>query len=418
MVNGGRLYMGGGGERLKAAWKPSALFAGTYTAQPCTVWLTERLSTECGVATVVSAHSYPFTPSAINPLICAPHSTATAFSIEVSTEQGTTAMESDITPVDDCAFAAAYSPDLQPVALAATTPLHGAEQTAEVSAHGRLTVSHIGQPLVQEFCHTVTGAEILALAATERPIYSGGYGRHPLYVFSSQGIYVVPQSSSGAFGEAKLMSRKVIDAHTWPVSGGGKVWFVSAHSQLCAIEGSKVEVVIQQWHSATLAWNDAEHELWSLQPGGTLHIADADGFFSQLTLALNSLYFSGEAALAVTPDGGVLNICSSVPAEQLVKYVSHPVGLSPDMRQQVKKIIWKVFGTDQHLRLSLLGERGESLNSFNICSVNAVGDISAPIVLPVISPPARTVRLKVEGTSSSGTIILGADLYINANRHL
>lgn len=419
MMNGGRLYMGGGGERLKAAWKPSVLFAGTYTNQPCTVWLTQQLSTEQGDATIVSAHSYPFTPSAINPLVCTPHGTATALRIEVITEQnGVTAWEGNLTPADACGLSATYTANLQPAPLTAATATHGAVHTAVVAAHGLLTVSHIAQPLVREFCHAVTGAEILALAATERPIYSGGFGRHPLYVFTKQGIYVVPQASSGAFGEAKLMSRKAIDAHTRPASGGGKVWFVSAHRQLCAIEGSKVEVVVPQWQAATLAWNDAEHELWSLQAGGSLYIADADGFFSQLTLGVHSLYYDGESALAVTPDGSVLNICSSVATEQQVKYVSHPVRLSPDMRQQVEKIIWKVFGSDQHLRLSLLGERGESLGGFNICSVKVDGNICSPIALPVIFPAARTVRLQVEGTSTAGTLIYGADLYINTHRHL
>lgn len=196
------------------------------------------------------------------------------------------------------------------------------------------------------------------------------------------------------------------------------MWYVSAHRQLCAIEGSKVEVVVPQWQTATLAWNDAEHELWALQTGGSLYITDADGFFSQLTLGVHSLYYDGESALAVTPDGSVLNICSSVAAEQQVKYVSHPVRLSPDMRQQVEKIIWKVFGSDQHLRLSLLGERGESMSGFNICSVKVDGNICSPIALPVISPAARTVRLQVEGTSTAGTLIYGADLYINTHRHL
>ena len=76
----------------------------------------------------------------------------------------------------------------------------------------------------------------------------------------------MPQSSSGALGEAKLMSRKALDAHTRPISGGGKIWFVSAHQQLCSIEGSKIRVVIPRWKTAAMAWNDAEHELWTLHP--------------------------------------------------------------------------------------------------------------------------------------------------------
>ena len=108
-----------------------------------------------------------------------------------------------------------------------------------------------------------------------------------------------------------------------------------------------------------MTWNDAEHELWTLHPDGSLHITDGDGFFSRLTLNVDSMYYDGKSALAVMPDGSVLNICASVPTEQTVKYISHPIMLSADMQQRPARIIWNVFGSNLHLRLTVQGEQGE-----------------------------------------------------------
>ncbi|MDY4733318.1 MAG: hypothetical protein SO255_02765 [Sodaliphilus sp.] len=417
MAHGGRLWQGGGSELLRAAWHTSALLMPPFSPTPCTITAIERVSTSQGDATIVSSHSYPFTPSAVNPLVCAPHGAATALRIEVASGQTTKAIDFPLTPVHTCALAATYTANLLPTSFEPSSPSLAVTQSAVVPSPGRLTVSHIAQPLITEYSQTVTGAEIVALAATERPIYSGGFGRHPLYVFTDQGIFVMPQSSSGALGEAKLMSRKALDAHTRPISGGGKIWFTSTHQQLCSIEGSKIRVVIPRWQTAAMTWNDAEHELWTLHPDGSLHITDGDGFFSRLTLNVDSMYYDGKSALAVMPDGSVLNICASVPTEQTVKYLSHPIMLSADMQQRPARIIWNIFGSNLHLRLTVLGEQGESKCGFTICSAKVDGEVNAPIALPLISPPVRTVRLSVEGTAPAGTVIYSADLYINTETH-
>ena len=166
-----------------------------------------------------------------------------------------------------------------------------------------------------------------------------------------------------------------------------------------------------------MTWNDAEHELWTLHPDGSLHITDGDGFFSRLTLNVDSMYYDSKSALAVMPDGSVLNICASVPTEQTVKYLSHPIMLSADMQQRPARIIWNVFGSNLHLRLTVQGEQGESKCGFTICSAKVDGEVNAPIALPLISPPVRTVRLSVEGTAPAGTVIYSADLYINTETH-
>ena len=69
------------------------------------------------------------------------------------------------------------------------------------------------------------------------------------------------------------------------------------------------------------------------------------------------------------------------------------------------------------MRLTVLGEQGESKCGFTICSAKVDGEVNAPIALPLISPPVRTVRLSVDGTAPAGTVIYSADLYINTETH-
>lgn len=186
MAHGGRLWQGGGSELLRAVWHTSALLMAPFIPTPCTITTIERVSTSQGDATIVSSHSYPFTPSAVNPLVCAPHGAATALRIEVASGQTTKAIDFPLTPVHTCVLAATYTANLLPTSFEPSIPSLAVTQSAVVPSPGRLTVSHIAQPLITEFSQTVTGAEIVALAATERPIYSGGFGRHPLYVFTDR----------------------------------------------------------------------------------------------------------------------------------------------------------------------------------------------------------------------------------------
>lgn len=411
LAHSGRLYMGGGSERIISRWHPVGAFLPPFSASACTVKVIEQV----GEATIVSNHTYPFTPSSINPLICAPHLSATSLRIEITSGAATKASEHELSPVYNCGIAAYIDTNLQPISPPSASPSTEITHNTITLAEGRLTMTAISQPLVQEHSKTTTGAQILALTAAERPIYSGGFGRYPLYMFTNQGIFVIPQSSKGEFGEAKLMSRKTIDTQPSPIAGDGKIWFISSHQQLCTIEGSKVKVIIPAKGIMAMAWNDAEQELWLLHTDSSLSITDAEGYFSHLSLKAQSAFFDGTRALLVLADGCVLNICKPSPAEQTINYLSHPILLSSSMQEHIDQIIWNIFGENLHLRLSLLGERGESCHGFTLCSAKVDGNVNAPISLPVFSQPARSIRIHVEGTAPSGAMIRATDLYTSNN---
>ncbi|MDO4512059.1 MAG: hypothetical protein Q4B68_09625 [Bacteroidales bacterium] len=413
MSHGGRLYMGGGRERLVDTWRASAAMMPPFSASPCTVSLIERIATSQGEATLVQRRSYAFTPAGINPLLCAPHDGATSLRIEISASDGTKAVERDLSPIDGCAFAACFAPDLRAITPQASTASSVATRGETISAPGLLSMSALSLHVAIEQRQTATGTAILGIAAAERPIYSGGFGRYPIYIFTQEGIMVVPQSAKGLLGEAKLMSRKTMAATIKPIAGGGKVWWMSAGGWLCYIEGSKIKEVMPCANVESMAWNDAEHEIWLKAHDGSITIANADGLHAALTLKVDALHYSATTALATTASGEVLDITTEQPAKQAIRYLSHPFTLLSDMSERIERIIWNVFGNDLHLRLTLLGERGSSCHGFILCKAKVNGNLGAPVSLPLISQPARSARLEIEGTAPSGTIILPTDVYIN-----
>ena len=412
IAQGGRLFVGSNRSRVVAPWQAFCAFEAPFAATPCGVRTIERIAGSEGEITICNTQSYDFTPSSLNPLLCAAHPGATSLRIEITSEGTTKVVECELTPLEHAGIAATYESHLSPFSLTSGTPQSASSSGTLISTPGRLVVSHIGNPLTTFCSQTVTGAHITALVVTERPIYSGGFGRHPLYVFTRQGIYVVPQSANGSFGEAKLMSRKILAEGSTPVAGGGKIWFNSAHHRLCSIEGAAIKVMKGTLRCMDMAWNDAEEELWVLQPDGFLSIIRADGFRSTLSLSALHLYTNATDALLITPEGTVHNICASTSCEQRIRYVSHPIVVNTRWSERIVKLVWNIFGSNLHLRATLWGETGERQQRFSICSISINGDADAPIALPVMAHPCHAIRISIEGTAPSGTLLRSAEIVI------
>ena len=116
----------------------------------------------------------------------------------------------------------------------------GADALVE-AASGTLVVSAVNNALVGQWQATVSGHSIMGLGAACRPIYSGGFGRYPIYLFTHDGIMALPQRTSGIYGEPRLISQEVLASGAKPVMAGDVVWFVSRHGVLCSLSGSLVK---------------------------------------------------------------------------------------------------------------------------------------------------------------------------------
>lgn len=410
---GSRLYSGGGSILYSNLWSTLPLFAGTISATPCTVRTLTTLATSQGPLVVSRTERLPFTPSALAPLICSPHEQATMQRIEVTPggSGSTLVLQADLALCHEQAVAASLNATLQPRPLVAGTVEPDVTTPPIIPAPGLISISKIASPLALEWQFQVTAGQVLALAAAGRPIYNGGFGRYPLYCFTSVGVYALPQSTTGTYGEARLLSRKVINPAVPPADADGSVWFMSAQNQLCRATGAKVEAVLLLKNVTALAWNDVERELAILQEDGSMQLLMPSGRTVSRSLSPAQLWTDGIRSLAVMPGGEVLDLQQEQPAESVtVEWLSDPIELSPAMKAAPTRLQWNLCGTGLDVTLTLRAERGTSCHGFIVSQVHVQGTLGAPLALRLVPQPLRTVRLHLTGTMPSGTLLLPAHL--------
>lgn len=278
------------------------------------------------------------------------------------------------------------------------------------TSNGTVVVSAPGNPFVEAHRRVVQGALPIAMAVTTRPLYSSGFGRYPVYLFSDDGIYAIPQSATGVLGEARLVDRTVIATDVAPVEGGGDVWFVSRHGHLCSLSGSRVAVALRDACCTALAWCNAHDELWLLRTAGYPVVRMPSGRLSERTVDAVQLYSDARHAVAVTAAGTVLDLEREQPSVLPVAWRSHPVTVSPLLGGAVRRVVWHVSGNNTDLTLRVTAQRGIMAQDSDVSVIAVAGVVDQPLATSPMLVPARTVRLAVTGSAASGTLLLPTHL--------
>ncbi len=279
------------------------------------------------------------------------------------------------------------------------------------TAGGDVVASAPGNALVVSHRRAVLGAVPLAMSVVTKPLYSGGFGRYPVYVFTGDGIHAIPQSSTGALGEARLVDRTVIAPDVAPVEGGRCIWFVSRHRHLCRLSGALVDVRLRAVDCAAMAWCNAYGELWMLPRQGLPAVMMDDGTLSRRTVEAFQLYSDPQHALAVTPTGTLLDLEHEGAATMAVGWRTHPIALDGLMARAVMRVVWHLMSGNASLELCVTGQRGIMAQDSPVGRTVVDGAIDQPLAAPVIAVQARTVRLEMTGTATSGTLLLPPVIY-------
>lgn len=334
-------------------------------------------------------------------------------------------------PATAQAGSADFAPPVEAVSLSASqcsalaTPLKMTGVVCSTAAGGRLfcctaagdvVESAPGNALVEAHRRSVMGAVPLAMAVVTRPLYSSGFGRYPVYVFSDDGIYAIPQGATGRLGEARLVDRTVLKATIAPVEGGGDVWFVSRHGHLCRLSGSRLAVCQRGVDYRDMAWCNAHEELWLLPQQGNAVVMMRSGRLSERTVAARQLYSDARHALAVTPAGEVLDMEQEQPSPMPVSWLSQPVAVDALMGEAVNRVVWHVSGDDVSLTLRATGQRGIMAHEVAVSEMTVTGAVNQPLATPTMARQVRTLSLALAGTARTGTLLLPALFYTSINR--
>lgn len=275
-----------------------------------------------------------------------------------------------------------------------------------IDAQGMLTVSAVGNPLITARQQALTGATVRSIIPLSHALYSNGFGRYPLVLFTDEGIYALPQTATGKnFGEPRLLNRMVIAAESIPIEGNGNIYFNSNRGHLCRLRGSDVRIV---WHNVgdcQLAWDDAHNELWALTADGSILVLMPSGRSCQRTLDATELYDDTTHALALDGSGVIYDLTQETEVEmQTVEWQSHPFESNTP-----KQVVWQVMGAGE-LSLQVTGERGISCHGYTVSRLRIRGKLNAPLHQLLVAPPCRTLRLHINGRVNSGTLILPTQL--------
>lgn len=279
------------------------------------------------------------------------------------------------------------------------------------NAQGEVVVSAPGNALIEAHRQAVLGTVPMAMAVVTSPLYSGGFGRYSVYVFTDDGIYAIPQGATGRLGEARLVDRTVIAAAVQPVEAGHDVWLVSRHGHLCRLSGSRLTVGQRDVGYRALAWCNAHDELWLLPPDGDAVVMMASGAMSRRSVDVAQLYSDPRCAVAVTPAGDVLDLEREQAATMPVAWRCHPVALHALMGQAAHRVVWHVVGEEVSLTLRVTGQRGIMAQDVDVNVTTVEGRVEQPLAAPTLAIQARTVRLAVEGDALTGTLLLPTLLY-------
>ena len=279
-------------------------------------------------------------------------------------------------------------------------------------ATGTVTQSLPGNPWVAARRSTLVGVDALALAAVTRPLYSSGFGRYPVYVFTTDGIFAMPQSAKGTMGDARLVDRTVIAAGTQPVEGDGDVFFTSRQGHLCRLNASRVKVALPGVYATHMAWNASQNELWTIDDDGAVTVLMPSGRTYTSTLPLAQLYSDPRCAVAVDRGGQVLDLEQEQAATLPVTWLSQPVLLATPKPRVPYGIVWDTPGNDLSLTLTVRALRGVFNTDYVISRHRILGQQVLPTALPLTAQPLHSVRLEVEVTASTGTLLMPAKLVV------
>ena len=303
---------------------------------------------------------------------------------------------------------------------ALATPFDPGDIVCATAAAGRLfcctrggdvVVSAPGNALVEYCRRSVLGVVPLAMSVVTRPLYSSGFGRYAVYVFSDDGIYAIPQSAVGSLGEARLVDRTVIDADVPPVEGGTAVWLVSRHGHLCRLSGSQLTVVHRDMNCSALAWCNAYGELWMLPDSGNPMVLMDSGRMSERTVGVSQLYSDPRHAIAVSPSGDMLDLEQEQTGAMAVSWRSHPVALHPLMGEAIHRVVWHLSSDEASLTLTVDGQRGVMAGDFTMSLVTVNGAVSQPLATPTMARQARSLVLAMTGEARTGTLLLPTLIY-------
>lgn len=408
MVYNDTLYCGGGSVSRRYRWSALPLFRGLMSRETTEVTTQITINTPQGPRTWLRTETLDYCPDNIAPFIAVHNLNATHIIITTTTGGNTRHWEGELAPLHRHAMAAFISPSLTTLPFTEGEPTvdRDAVEVITEAAEGHISTSLPGNALVNDHSADIFGGNVRWLATAGQPLYNGGFGRYPIYVFTSNGIFALPQNANGSYGEARLVNHRVASDTVAPVAGDDCVWFLTNYGSICTLQATKVIDRVDYMDPTALAWSTAKHELLALQTDKSALVLMPSGNFTYWRINADSFYADNVTAWAVDADGKVLDLNVEQPATMPVRYFSQPIPLDGMYRKHITAVTLNICGEDIDATFELNGEKGiNSADAPLMHKVNITGSVNAPLRMPIYCPPVKRFQFLISGTLKSGSLL-------------
>lgn len=348
-------------------------------------------------------------PVKLSPLLSYPHPSARLIEIEITRPAATTRLSVPLLPTAG-GSAACVMTSSGGTTGSDVTLLPVVRRIARRHP-GLIIAAHSTDPLSPTSMLEATTGSIVAITPASRSSSSWDFARRHLYLFGSGGIHAVAVSSALKAVSAHLIDSRSVASGShvaWTPEG---VYAVSARNLLC-VGGSRAKVVAEGVNAGAIGWCGANSRLYCIAGATSVTVRSHDGSWHTAPLP-------GTASYSITGDGHRLLLHSATHMVAPPEVATSPVDIRWERRLRLSRrgaplaisgVEVHLVSTGARLVIGLYGDNGSRTPSL-IASAEVDGELSAPVLLPVIFPcPFFYFTVRIEGMLTPGSRLTEVNL--------
>lgn len=382
-----------------------AHFESAYTSAEVVV----LVKTSNGIEQVINSSIINHWSSRLAALVTYPDARATKMIVTASLKGKTYRAEIPLTPSATGNYAFAQQEGGFIMQETSLNLFFAGTSCREVS-ESALWMTDNSNPLVWNKCDKAQNRGVRAISPSLGYGSSWLLGKHSVYLFATEGIYLLSFNKSGCSGATLVSLRQIADQSAVTLIANG-VAFVDTAGNVCRLSGSKESVTgIVVTNAATIGYSAAYNEIL-IDNGEKITVICADNTYyhrafrsarlvniSSATFLVDSIYiYSLEAET-----DSVVDVCIRSP-----EYTLEP-------RRRLRHIAWSIIGDSIKADVAVTLSNGKSNTRKYIAKLSTTGTTVQPLFHKLIAPFAITCRLSIEGKMHSNTIVRPATVAVVA----
>ena len=392
----------------------SAWATAVASAEPWSAVVRVTIATDTGEPEILSLEESGAgnAPLQLSRLISYPHPSARLIEIEITRPSGVTRLSLPLTPYGSVAAAMNRGTSSTGDTLSAgATPLKPVTRRRRRRQRGLMLTALSSSPLTPLSALTATSGTIVAVTPASRSSSAWDFARRHLYLFGSGGIHAVAVSSAMKSVSAHLIDSRAVTAAAHVARSPDGVYALSA-GNLLLVKGSRAELVDDRVTAGRIGWSGADGSLYCTSGVAAVTVRSPDGSWHTRELPGTSEYaMTGDGNRLVVYSGSRFITLPSARAESAAVYWKRRLMLARGgVPQAIRCVEVHMSSPAARLTIGLYGDNGSAVTRL-ITSVDVEGEITAPVVLPVIFPcPFIYFSLKIEGSLAPGSLITAVKL--------